>query len=33
MRAIANTPTPAKLGKVLEHYAEVLECTVEELGG
>jgi hypothetical protein len=33
MRAIANTPTLAKLGKVLEHYAEVLECTVEELGG
>jgi hypothetical protein len=31
MRTIANTPS--KLGKVLEHYVEVLECTVEDLGG
>jgi hypothetical protein len=29
MRAIANDP--ARLEGVLEHYAHVLECTVEEL--
>lgn len=31
MRNVANTPS--KLGVVLEHYAEVLETTVEKLGG
>jgi hypothetical protein len=31
MRNVANTPS--KLGKVLDHYAEMLECSVEDLGG
>ncbi|NTF67921.1 hypothetical protein [Rhizobium rhizogenes] len=31
LRAIANDPK--RLGPALQHYAEVLECTVEELGG
>lgn len=31
MRAIANDPK--RLGPALEHFAEVLDCSVEEIGG
>ncbi len=31
VRAIANDPK--RLGPALQHFAEVLECTVEEIGG